>query len=100
MMTLLHFCIKVMLPAPETPKMTARLSAPPTINVLHLDLGTNDPATLSKLGSFNYDQDSGQYPLEWADINKFDVWCQSEELAYSIELICSTVAHGRMLWSK
>jgi hypothetical protein len=98
MTTLPRFRMKVAPRAPEAPEMTAGPSAPPA--VLRLDLRADDPATSRKPGSFNYDRDSGQYPLEWANITEFDAWRRTEELANSIELIGSTVAHGGPLWSK
>ena len=39
--------------------------------------------------------------MEWSRPAKFEVWCQEEELAYSIELIASSTMHGRgqVLWT-
>ena len=45
------------------------------------------PPTLTKKGSFNYDWEKGNFPMKWANIAKFDTWCQMEELTYSIEFI-------------
>ncbi|KAI0244922.1 hypothetical protein BJV78DRAFT_1290317 [Lactifluus subvellereus] len=100
--------------------MTTRPSAPPA--KLCLDLGiirnkpratpqeserphehddppdsTETPATLRKKGSFYSDRKRGKYPHEWGSLAKFDVW-HREELAYSIELIGSTVKPGNTLW--
>ena len=36
--------------------------------------------------------------MEWGSLTEFDVWRQEEELAYSIELIGSTVKRGNKLW--
>jgi hypothetical protein len=65
-----------------------------------LETVTEDPATSTRLGSFNYDRESGDYPHEWANMDEFDAWRRAEELAYSIELIGSTVAHGKTLWTQ
>jgi hypothetical protein len=42
---------------------------------------------------------NGILPLEWPNLAAFDVWCQNEELAHSIELIKSTVASGGQVWT-
>jgi hypothetical protein len=73
--------------------MTTRLGAAPVV------LCDEDLATSRRLGSFNHDRESGLYPHEWANIAEFDVWRREEELAYSIELIISHVAHGKKLWT-
>src|SRR6266850_7780583 len=50
-------------------------------------------------GSFHYDQANGILPLEWPNLAAVDVWCRNEELAHSIELIKSTIACGRQVWT-
>jgi len=52
-----------------------------------------------KRGSFHYDQANGILPLEWPNLAAFDVWHWNEELAHSIELIKSTIAHSRQVWT-
>jgi len=49
------------------------------------------PATSTRRGSFNYDQERGEYPMEWSDLATFNAWRREEELHYSIELILSMV---------
>jgi hypothetical protein len=65
------------------------------------DTETLDAKTLAnyKQGSFHYDQANGILPLEWPNLAAFDAWCQNEELAHSIELIKSTVASSRQVWT-
>ncbi len=58
------------------------------------------PATLTGRGSFNYDREQGDYPMEWSDLTAFNTWCREEELRYSIELILSMVKHGGPLWTE
>jgi hypothetical protein len=95
MTTLLHFHLSVVLHAPE---MATGLSTPPTM--MRLDLGGNDPAILHWPGSFLYDKEQGDYTHEWSSQAKFDKWHQDEELAYSIELIASTIVSGNSLWTE
>jgi FAR1 DNA-binding domain len=71
-------------------------SAPPTM--MCLDLGGNDPATSRQPGSFLYDKEQGDYVHKWSSQAEFDKWRQDEGLAYSIELIMSTVVLGNSLW--
>jgi hypothetical protein len=53
------------------------------------------PATSRRKGSFNYDRrGKGGYMMEWSNIDEFDAWRRSEELANSIELIASSTVHG------
>ena len=52
------------------------------------------PATSTKKGSFNYDHKKGDFLMRWANIAEFDMWCQMEELAYSIEFITLQVTNG------
>jgi hypothetical protein len=79
--------------APEqSPRAEHRSDVPPGT--------TKDPATSTKCGSYNYDQEHGGYLLEWSDFAAFDKWRQEEELRYSIELIASTVKHGELLWTE
>ncbi len=68
------------------------LSAPPVPEA------AKTPTNSTKKGSFYYDQVQGGYPMEWARPAKFEVWCQEEELAYSIELIASSTVHSGKLW--
>jgi len=58
------------------------------------------PATSTGRGSFNYDQEQGDYPMEWSDLAAFNVWHQKEELCYSIELILSMVKCRGPLWTE
>jgi hypothetical protein len=55
---------------------------------------TETPATSTRRGSFNYDQERGNYPMEWSNLAAFNAWRWEEELRYSIELILSVVKHG------
>src|SRR6266850_5313693 len=50
-------------------------------------------------GSFHYDRVNGILPLEWPNLAAFDVWHRNEEMAPSIELIKSTIACGRQVWT-
>ena len=51
-------------------------------------------------GSFDYDQVNGILPLEWPNLEAFDMWRWNEELAHSIELIKSTInACGSQVWT-
>jgi hypothetical protein len=58
------------------------------------------PATSKRRGSFNYDRGMGGYGMEWSNIDEFDAWHRSEELANSIELIASSTVHGGTLWTR
>jgi len=58
------------------------------------------PATLTRRGSFNYNQERGKYPMEWSDLTAFNAWRQEEELRYSIKLILSVVKRGGPLWTE
>ena len=107
--------------APPDASMMAGPSAPPA--ELCLDLGliapaalersphaerpSNDPpetaetpATSTRRGSFNYDQEHSNYPLEWSDLATFNTWHQEEECRYSIEFIASRVRSGGHLWTQ
>jgi len=55
--------------------------------------------TLTQTGSFNWDQEEGGYSLEWADLAKFELWCQTEEHLGCIELIVSSTWIDRILFS-
>jgi len=58
------------------------------------------PATSTSNGSFNWDQGHG-YSLEWADLAKFKLWCQTEEHLSSIEFIMlTTQTKSNALWSQ
>ena len=107
--------------APPDASMTAGPSAPPA--ELCLDLGLTQsnapaaperspraerpsddppetaetPATLTRRGSFNYDRERSNFPLEWSDLTAFNTWHREEELHYSIELILSMVKCGEPL---
>jgi hypothetical protein len=98
MTMLLCFHLKIAPRAPEMPEAIAGPSVPPTVQ--HLDLRMQDPATLRRPGSFNYDRESSKYPHEWANMAEFDMWQCAKELAYSIKLIAATVAHRKMLWTQ
>ena len=56
------------------------------------------PATLRKKGSLYSDRKKGKWPHEWDSLAEFEAWHWQEELAYSIELIGSTVKRGNELW--
>ena len=58
------------------------------------------PATSTRRGSFNYDREHGNFPLEWSDLAAFNAWRREEELRYSIELIASRVRSGGTLWTQ
>jgi hypothetical protein len=57
-------------------------------------------ATSKRRGSIDFDWEQGQYPLEWDDLADFKAWHREEELAYTIEIISSSIYHGgpRSLW--
>jgi len=118
MTTLLRFRLSI---APPDASMMAGPSAPPA--ELCLDLGliapaaperslcaecpSDDPsetaetlATSTRRGSFNYDWERGNYPLEWSDLAAFNAWRREEERRYSIELIASRVRSGGHLWTQ
>jgi len=121
--TMTTTCFHLSITLPNT-SMTARLSVPPA--ELYLDLGliqgntpttlerslhtecpsddppetAETPATSTRRGSFNYDRECGNYPLEWSDLAAFNAWRQEEELCYSIELIASRVGSGGSLWTQ
>ena len=78
---------------PCTTGMTTGLGAAPVV------LCNEDLATSWRLGSFNYNWESSLYLHEWANITKFDTWYHKKELAYSIELIISHIAHRKKLWT-
>jgi len=68
---------------------------------------SNDPpetadtlAASTRRGSFNYDWEHGDFPLEWSDLTTFNAWHQEEELCYSIELITSRVRSRGTLWTQ
>jgi FAR1 DNA-binding domain len=65
------------------------------------DTETPDAETLAnyKRGSFHYDRANGILPLEWPKLAAFDAWHRNEELAHSIELIKSTIASSRQVWT-
>jgi len=52
------------------------------------------PATSTKRGGFDWDQEKGGFNLEWANLAKFEMWHQVEERASSIELIASSTQTG------
>jgi hypothetical protein len=93
-----HSSIAPTLPDAST---TAGPSAPHTECPSDNPLETLEtPATSTRRGSFNYDQEHGDYPLEWSDLEAFNAWHQEEELRYSIELIASMVKRGGPLWTE
>jgi len=51
---------------------------------------TKNPATSTRQGSFNWDQEKGEFNIEWANLAAFETWHQEEEQMYSIEFIAST----------
>jgi hypothetical protein len=61
---------------------------------------TETRATSKRWGGIDFDQEQGQYPLEWDDLADFEAWHQEEELAYTIKIISSSTYHGgpRSLW--
>ena len=118
MTTLLRFRLSI---APPDASMMAGPSAPPA--ELCLDLGliapaaperspraecpsddppetAETPATSTRRGSFNYDRERGDYPLEWSNLAAFNTWHREEERCYSIELIASRVRSGGHLWTQ
>ena len=78
--------------ASEQSTRTERPSDPPET--------AETPATLTRRGSFNYDRERGEYPMEWSDLAAFNAWRREEELRYSIELILSVVKRGGPLWTE
>jgi FAR1 DNA-binding domain len=95
MTTLPRFRLSV---ASRGPQTAIGPSAPPT--VMCLDLRGDDPATSRRPGSFLHDKERGNYTHEWSTLAEFDEWRRCEELAYSIELIASTVMSGNSLWTQ
>jgi hypothetical protein len=88
-------------PAPPDASTTAGPSAPRTERPSDNPPETPEtPATSTRRGSFNYDRERGDYPLEWSDLDAFNAWRREEELRYSIELIASTVKRGGPLWTE
>jgi hypothetical protein len=51
-------------------------------------------ATSRSKGSFNWDQEKGSFNLEWASLAEFQIWCQMEARASSIELNASSSRTG------
>jgi hypothetical protein len=94
-MTTSRFRLSTVPPAPE---MSTGPIAPPTQSCLDLPV---DPATSRRVGSISYNQEHG-FLLEWCNLAEFHTWCREEELAYSIELIGSTVRDGKKnpFWMK
>ena len=79
----------------------AGLSAPRTERPSDNPLETAETlATSTRRGSFNYDREHGDYPLEWSNLDTFNAWRWEEELRYLIELIASMVKHGGPLWTE
>jgi hypothetical protein len=100
MMTSPHFCLSIA-PTPPDASTTAGPSAPRTERPSDNPPETPETlATSTRRGSFNYDWERGDYPLEWSNLNAFNTWRREEELRYSIELIASTVKRGGPLWTK
>src|SRR5580698_2076681 len=90
-------CYSLTIVPPAPPQCAEpRPNAPVMESCLDLQIGTG------KRGSFAYDQERGQWPLEWEDLADFEAWRREEELLHSIEIISSTTAHGgkRSLWTK
>jgi len=107
-MTTMHFCLSI---APPDASMMAGPSVPPAELCLDLRLTQSNapatperspctkcpsdnppetvetPATLTRRGSFNYDREHSNFPLEWSNLAAFNAWHREEELRYSIELI-------------
>jgi hypothetical protein len=55
---------------------------------------TETPATSKRWDSFYFDQERGQYLLEWDNLANFEAWHQEEELAHIIEIISSSTYHS------
>jgi hypothetical protein len=98
MTTLPRFRLSIRPPAPEMSSGPIALPTKLTLD-LRTDPRTEDPATSRHPGSFNYDRENG-FPLEWSNLAEFHAWRREEELAYTIELIGSTVTPGNALWLK
>jgi len=49
-----------------------------------------NPATSTRQGSFNWDQEKGEFNIEWANLATFETWRREEEQMYSIKFIAST----------
>jgi len=75
-------------PGPSVPTLGQETEAP----------DTETPGNYRR-GSFHYDRVNGILPLEWPNLAAFDVWRRNKELAHSIELIKSTIARGRQVWT-
>ena len=57
-------------------------------------------ATSRSKGSFNWDQEKGSFNLEWASLAEFQIWCQTEARASSIELNASSSRTGGIHWTR
>ena len=58
------------------------------------------PATSRRLGSYNWDRETGGFTLEWEDLAAFELWRRDEERVYSIKLIASSTKSEGRLWSR
>jgi hypothetical protein len=98
----MELCLDVGTSALDTTEGSALAECPPEELLDTTDAPVEDPATLRKQGSFNYDQEHSQWPLEWEDLADFKAWHWDEELLHSIEIISSSTAHrGKgSLWVK
>jgi len=109
MSLLLHFHLSPML---YEPMVAAGLTALPLMvclnfsasshgNIPHGNILDNakSPATLRRVGSFNWDWEQGGFTHEWANLAKFETWRHVEKRASSIELVASTTWADRKLWS-
>jgi hypothetical protein len=56
-------------------------------------------ATSRRKGSFNWDREHGSFNLEWVNLAEFKTWCDTEELACSIEFIASSSWAGGALYT-
>ncbi len=89
MTTLPRFRITITTAGPPAPATQADLCQ-------MLDFGDSADCTDSRpaRGSFQYDQESGEYDLSWGSLAEFDVWRQEQERTDSIDLTLTNTELG------
>ncbi len=88
MTTLPPFCLSITPAGPAAPATQADLCQ-------LLDFGDSRPAR----GSFQYDQESGDYELSWESLAKFDTWRQEQQQIDSIDLLLANTELGTRYFS-
>jgi len=59
-----------------------------------------ESATSRHVGSFNWDRKEGGFSLEWANLDEFELWRQTEERLSCIEFVMSTTQTQGILWTQ